>query len=67
MAFVCLYRCILRKPKTLNLILFSAAFGLLPGRVTYVLDKKGVCVKVYDELANAASHVDVAKEALSKI
>lgn len=41
------------------------AFGLFPGRVTYVLDKNGVCVKVYDELADAASHVDVAKEALA--
>jgi peroxiredoxin Q/BCP len=43
----------------------KAAFGLLPGRVTYVLDKNGVCVKVYDELANAESHVDVAIEAVA--
>ena len=41
-----------------------AAFGLFPGRVTYVLDKNGVCQKVYDELADAASHVAVAKETL---
>lgn len=47
--------------------LITTAFGLFPGRVTYVLDKDGVCVKVYDELADAASHVDVAKEALSQI
>lgn len=45
----------------------KAAFGLLPGRVTYVLDKDGVCVKVYQELADAASHVEVAKEALAGI
>jgi thioredoxin-dependent peroxiredoxin len=45
----------------------KAAFGLLPGRVTYVLDKNGVCTKVYDELANAASHVDVAKKALAEL
>lgn len=44
-----------------------SAFGLLPGRVTYVLDKNGVCQKVYDELADAASHVEVAKDALSQI
>lgn len=42
-----------------------AAFGLLPGRVTYVLDKAGVCQKVHNDLADAASHVDVAKAALS--
>lgn len=45
----------------------KAAFGLLPGRVTYVLDKNGVCTKVYDDLANAASHVAVAKEALANM
>ena len=43
----------------------KAAFGLLPGRVTYVLDKNGVCQKVYDDLADAASHVEVAKETLA--
>merc|ERR1712232_1149724 len=43
------------------------AFGLFPGRVTYVLDKDGVCQKVYDELADAASHVEVAKETLEEI
>merc|ERR1712125_137371 len=31
----------------------KAAFGLLPGRVTYVLDKDGVCVSVYDNLTDA--------------
>lgn len=41
-----------------------AAFGLLPGRVTYILDAKGTCVQVYDNLADAASHVDKAVEAL---
>ena len=45
----------------------KAAFGLFPGRVTYVLDKNGVCTTVYDDLANAASHVEVAKEALSEL
>merc|ERR1712232_1403875 len=44
-----------------------AAFGLFPGRVTYVLDKDGVYQKVYDELADAASHVEVAKETLEEI
>merc|ERR1719203_878232 len=44
-----------------------AAFGLFPGRVTYVLDKNGVCQKVYDELADAASHVEVAKETLEEL
>ena len=45
----------------------KAAFGLLPGRVTYVLDNKGVCTKVHDDLADAASHVKVAKDALEEM
>lgn len=43
----------------------KAAFGLLPGRVTYVLDKNGVCLKVFDDLANASKHVEVAKQTLA--
>lgn len=42
----------------------KAAFGFLPGRVTYVLDKNGVCTSVYDNLADAASHIEAAKDAL---
>jgi thioredoxin-dependent peroxiredoxin len=45
----------------------KAAFGLLPGRVTYVLDKAGVCQLVYNELGNAASHVDKAAEKLAEL
>jgi thioredoxin-dependent peroxiredoxin len=45
----------------------KAAFGLFPGRVTYVLDKNGVCQLVYDELADAASHVDKAAKKLSEL
>ena len=44
-----------------------AAFGLFPGRVTYVLDKAGVCQLVYDDLADAASHVDAAANKLSEM
>lgn len=42
----------------------KAAFGFLPGRVTYVLDMNGVCTSVYDNLAGAASHIEAAKDAL---
>jgi thioredoxin-dependent peroxiredoxin len=45
----------------------KAAFGLFPGRVTYVLDKNGVCTTVYNELADAASHVQVAKKSLTTL
>jgi len=45
----------------------KAAFGFLPGRVTYVLDKDGVCTSVYDNLADAASHIQAAKDALEEM
>merc|ERR1712127_770156 len=50
-----------------------AAFGVpkalfvLPGRVAYVLDKEGVCVSVYNNMADAASHVEKATDALSEL
>mmetsp|Transcript_24105 Transcript_24105/g.47878 ORF Transcript_24105/g.47878 Transcript_24105/m.47878 type:complete len:196 (-) Transcript_24105:31-618(-) len=45
----------------------KALFGLFPGRVTYVLDKTGECVKVYDELGDAKSHVGAASDALDEL
>merc|ERR1712087_684759 len=45
----------------------KAAFGLFPGRVTYVLDKEGTCVLKYDNLGDAKSHVEKAAEALEEI
>lgn len=45
----------------------KAAFGLFPGRVTYVLDKEGECVSVYDNLGDAKSHISKAKEALETL
>lgn len=45
----------------------KALLGLFPGRVTYVLDKAGVCQLVYNELGNAASHVDKAAEKLAEL
>jgi peroxiredoxin Q/BCP len=43
----------------------KAAFGLLPGRVTYVFDKSGVCTEAYDNLLDAESHVSCALNAMS--
>ena len=45
----------------------KALFGAFPGRVTYVLDKTGKCVSVYDDLAKAELHPDKALEALSNM
>merc|ERR1712241_992426 len=41
----------------------KAAFGFLPGRVTYVLDKSGTCVFTYDNLGDAKGHARAAAEA----
>ncbi|KAL3789592.1 hypothetical protein ACHAWO_009155 [Cyclotella atomus] len=45
----------------------KALFGALPGRVTYVLDKDGVCQLAYDNLTDAASHIGKAKNALAEM
>merc|ERR1712127_1030137 len=45
----------------------KAAFGFLPGRVTYVLDKTGTCVMKYNNLADAKSHVEAAAGALEEL
>ncbi|KAL9185482.1 hypothetical protein ACHAXT_003259 [Thalassiosira profunda] len=45
----------------------KAAFGFLPGRVTYVLRADGVCESVYDNLTDAASHIEAAKDALEEM
>lgn len=42
----------------------KSAFGLLPGRVTYVLDKNGVCTEEYANLLDAESHVSCALNAI---
>eukprot|EP00559_Dactyliosolen_fragilissimus_P009965 CAMPEP_0184859446 /NCGR_PEP_ID=MMETSP0580-20130426/4449_1 /TAXON_ID=1118495 /ORGANISM="Dactyliosolen fragilissimus" /LENGTH=199 /DNA_ID=CAMNT_0027356085 /DNA_START=41 /DNA_END=640 /DNA_ORIENTATION=+ len=45
----------------------KAALGFLPGRVTYVLDKAGKCIFQYDNLVDAKSHVEAAKDALAEL
>lgn len=41
-------------------------FGLIPGRVTYVVDKKGVVVQVFDSM-NASIHIKKTKETIEKL
>jgi len=45
----------------------KAVLGLFPGRVTYVLDKTGVCTSVYSNLGDAKSHVGAATTALAEL
>jgi len=44
----------------------KALFGALPGRVTYVIDKNGVCQGLYEDLVNSSKHSAEALKALSK-
>lgn len=44
----------------------SNFFGLLPGRVTYVVDRKGVIQLIYDNLV-AEKHISHALEKIKKI
>jgi thioredoxin-dependent peroxiredoxin len=40
--------------------LFGAGEGMFPGRVTYIIDKSGTVVHVYDSMAHAEEHVTEA-------
>jgi peroxiredoxin Q/BCP len=44
----------------------TALFGLLPGRVTYVIDNKGVIKLIFDQMA-PKSHITKALEMIKKM
>lgn len=44
----------------------KSALGLIPGRVTYVIDKDGTVIYIFDSLRKATEHIKNAKEALQK-
>ena len=44
----------------------TGMFGLLPGRVTYVLDKKGIVQMIFDSML-AGKHIPKALEAIKKL
>lgn len=41
--------------------------GLIPGRVTFVVDKTGTIVYVFDSLGNAEQHVENSKRVLKEL
>jgi len=43
----------------------KALFGLLPGRVTYIFDKKGICIYIFDSISSK-NHIEKALTALKK-
>ncbi len=42
-------------------------FGLIPGRVTYIVDKKGSVRHIYNSLTNAAGHIEESINAVKTI
>ncbi len=45
----------------------TAAFGLFPGRVTYVIDQQGVVQYVFDSMFNFQGHVEEALKKLQQL
>lgn len=41
-------------------------FGLLPGRVTYIIDRNGVVILIFDSM-NAAKHIPKALETIKEL
>lgn len=44
-----------------------ATLGLIPGRITYVIDKNGIVRSVYNSQFSTAAHVQTAKETLQTL
>ena len=44
-----------------------ALLGLLPGRVTFVIDKDGIIQYIFNSLSGAADHVSNAKQVLAEL
>jgi thioredoxin-dependent peroxiredoxin len=44
-----------------------ASLGIIPGRVTYVIDKKGVVQNIFNSQTQIQKHIDEAKQILLKI
>ena len=45
----------------------SNLFGLLPGRVTYVIDKMGKVVDIINSQANIKAHINESLKTLKKV
>ena len=41
--------------------------GIIPGRVTYIIDKKGIVRHIFDSQTQAQKHVEEAKKTLMEI
>ena len=61
--------CLLSDPgnKVRQLYGATAAFGLLPGRVTYVIDKQGVVQYIFNSMFNSKGHVEEALKTLQQL
>ncbi len=47
--------------------MFGVKAGMIPGRVTFVVDKEGVIRYVFDSMTNAVKHVEEAKKILKEL
>lgn len=45
----------------------SSTFGLIPGRVTYIIDRRGIVRHIFSSQLNPKKHVEEALETLKKV
>ena len=45
----------------------KSTFGLIPGRVTYIIDKKGIVRHIFSSQFNPKKHINESLEALKKL
>jgi peroxiredoxin Q/BCP len=56
-----------KKGKVRKLYKVKSTFGLIPGRVTYIIDKKGVVRHIFSSQFNPKKHIKEALQALEEI
>lgn len=44
----------------------ASMFGMIPGRVTYIVNNEGIVTHIYDNMFNAEGHIKEALKALNK-
>jgi thioredoxin-dependent peroxiredoxin len=45
----------------------KSLFGLIQGRVTYIIDKKGIIRKIHNSSINISSHIDIVKITINEL
>jgi len=55
------------KSKVRKLYKVGSTFGIIPGRVTYIIDKEGIIRHIFSSQFNPKKHIDEALQVLDEM